>query len=199
MSEPGILDPVRIGAARRIHITGASGAGVTTLGRALAQSMNAPHHDTDDFYWQPTLHPYTEIRPVQDRIRLMDELFLPRPEWILSGSVGGWADPIMPLFQAVVWVRTETSVRLARLRRREEAKFGAAAIGPGGAREGAYRDFMAWAAAYDTAPETQRSEAAHRAWLGRLSCPVIDVDGAQSLSEMLRVVLTALDAGGARA
>jgi adenylate kinase family enzyme len=32
----------------RIHITGASGAGVTTRGRALADALALPHHDTDD-------------------------------------------------------------------------------------------------------------------------------------------------------
>jgi adenylate kinase family enzyme len=34
--------------SRRIHVTGASGAGVTTLGRALADALAIPHHDTDD-------------------------------------------------------------------------------------------------------------------------------------------------------
>jgi shikimate kinase len=32
----------------RIHITGASGAGVTTLGRALADALATSHHDTDE-------------------------------------------------------------------------------------------------------------------------------------------------------
>jgi len=35
----------------RIHIFGASGAGVTTLGRATADALAFPHHDTDDYYW----------------------------------------------------------------------------------------------------------------------------------------------------
>ena len=39
---------------RRIHIVGASGAGVTTLGRAVADALAIPHHDTDDFFWLPT-------------------------------------------------------------------------------------------------------------------------------------------------
>ena len=43
---------------RRIHIMGASGAGVTTLGRALADTLGLPHHDTDDYYWRPTDPPY---------------------------------------------------------------------------------------------------------------------------------------------
>ena len=72
---------------RRVHIMGASGAGVTTLGRALADALGLPHHDTDDYYWQPTDPPYREKRDIPDRLRLMHELFLPRPSWVLSGSL----------------------------------------------------------------------------------------------------------------
>ena len=72
---------------RRLHIMGASGAGVTTLGRALADTLGLPHHDTDDYYWRPTDPPYRETRSIPDRLRLMHELFLPRPSWVLSGSL----------------------------------------------------------------------------------------------------------------
>jgi adenylate kinase family enzyme len=44
--------------SRRIHITGASGAGVTRLGRVLTDALAVPHHDTDDYFWQPTVPPY---------------------------------------------------------------------------------------------------------------------------------------------
>jgi adenylate kinase family enzyme len=36
----------------RILITGASGAGVTSLGRALADALTISHHDTDDYFWR---------------------------------------------------------------------------------------------------------------------------------------------------
>jgi adenylate kinase family enzyme len=51
--------------SRRIHVTGASGAGVTTLGRALADALALPHHDTEDYLWQPTTPPYRQMREVQ--------------------------------------------------------------------------------------------------------------------------------------
>jgi shikimate kinase len=46
----------------RIHIMGASGSGVTCLGRTLADALAIPHHDTDDYFWQPTVPPYRDIR-----------------------------------------------------------------------------------------------------------------------------------------
>jgi adenylate kinase family enzyme len=44
----------------RIHIMGASGSGVTSLGRASADALAIPHHDTDDYFWQPTTPPYRD-------------------------------------------------------------------------------------------------------------------------------------------
>src|SRR5262245_13419262 len=110
---------------RRIHLTGASGSGVTTVGRALASALAVPHHDTDDYYWRPTIPPYQEKRPLADRIHLMNELFLPRADWVLSGSLDSWSDSIAPHFDLVVFVWTPTEIRLARLREREARHFGA--------------------------------------------------------------------------
>ena len=47
-----------------IHITGASGAGVTTLGAALAERLGGAQFDVDDFFWMPTVPPFTDKRPV---------------------------------------------------------------------------------------------------------------------------------------
>lgn len=37
----------------RIHLIGGSGAGKTTLGRALGARLQAPFVDLDDLYWEP--------------------------------------------------------------------------------------------------------------------------------------------------
>jgi adenylate kinase family enzyme len=126
----------------RVHIMGASGAGVTTLGRALADALALSHHDVDDYYWLPTNPPYREKRTVADRFRLMREVFLDREGWILSGSLDGWGASVVPFFggvsrhypffDAVVFVCAPTEVRLKRLRDREARHFGADAASPGG-------------------------------------------------------------------
>jgi adenylate kinase family enzyme len=64
---------------RRIQVTGASGSGVTTLGRALADALALPHHDTDDYFWQPTAPPYRTQRDAADRLRLMREMLCRAP------------------------------------------------------------------------------------------------------------------------
>jgi len=85
---------------RRILMTGASGAGVTSLGRALADALALSHHDTDDYFWRATNPPYCEMREVADRLRLMRQVFLDRSDWVLSGSLDGWA---IPSYRISIW------------------------------------------------------------------------------------------------
>ena len=128
----------------RLHITGASGAGTTTLGRALADSLAVPHHDTDDYFWRPTTPPYRVRRSVEDRQRLMEEMFLDGDGWVFSGSIEGWGDVVMPCFDLVVFLRVPTDLRLSRLRERETRHFGSEAVSPGGWRHEETEDFLEW-------------------------------------------------------
>jgi adenylate kinase family enzyme len=55
----------------RLHILGASGSGITTLGRALAERLQYPHVDTDDYFWLPTEPPFTHQRARTERQQLL--------------------------------------------------------------------------------------------------------------------------------
>jgi len=171
--------------SRRIHLMGASGSGVTTLGRALAGRLALPHHDTDDYFWVPTVPPYQTTRPATERLRLMREMFLPRLDWVLSGSVTGWGDELVPLFDLVVYVTTPRDIRLKRLRAREAAHFGVDAVAPGGWRHDETESFVDWASHYETGDREGRSLATHEAWLAGLPCPVLRVDGSRPLADLV--------------
>ena len=43
----------------KIHIMGASCAGSTTLGNALAKHLNYPLFDSDNYFWEVSNQPYT--------------------------------------------------------------------------------------------------------------------------------------------
>jgi adenylate kinase family enzyme len=135
--------------SRRVHLTGASGSGTTTLGRALAAALASAHHDTDNYFWVPTTPPHQQKRDAADRLRLMHEVFLPRPDWVLSGSLTGWGDPLVPLFDLVVFLIAPAEFRVQRLRQRETRRFGADAVAPGAWRYRATEEFIAWASDYD--------------------------------------------------
>jgi len=180
--------------ARRIHVVGASGAGVTTLGRALANALAVPHHDTDDYFWCPTTPPYRETREVADRLRLMREMFLGRSDWVLSGSLAGWGDPIISQLDLVVYVSVPTEIRLQRLRDREARRFGIEAVSPGGWRHRETEEFIEWASHYDDGSREGRNQQRHQAWFATLPCRVVRVDGTLPISDLVDAVTAMLDA-----
>ncbi|MCP3471114.1 hypothetical protein NLM33_12330 [Bradyrhizobium sp. CCGUVB1N3] len=169
----------------RIHLMGASGSGVTTLGRALADKLALPHHDTDDYFWLPTAPPYQTIRAPQDRLRLVREMFLPRRDWVLSGTASGWGDELVAHFDLVVFLVTPREMRLQRLRAREATHFGADAVAPGGWRHEETEAFIEWASHYEAGDREGRTLAKHEAWVASLPCPVVRVDGARPLAELV--------------
>lgn len=179
-------------ASCRIHITGASGSGTTTLGRALATLLAVPHHDSDDYFWEPTDPPYTAERDEAERLALMRRLFVPRAGWVLSGSLVGWGDPLIRCFDLVVFLHADTAVRVDRLRRRETLRYGADAVSAGGDLHAASRTFLDWAASYDTAPPEGRSRAKHECWLSTLPCPVMRLDSARPTADLAAGVMARL-------
>jgi adenylate kinase family enzyme len=176
----------------RIHITGASGSGTTSLGRAVADALAIPHHDTDDYFWQPTTPPYRNKRDIAARLRLMREMFLERADWVLSGSLEGWGNPVVPYLNLVVFVTTPTALRIQRLRAREATHFGADAVAPGGWRNKEFEEFVEWASHYDEGDREGRTLAGHQVWLAALPCHVLRLDGSRPLQELVAEVSSAL-------
>jgi adenylate kinase family enzyme len=176
----------------RIHIMGASGSGTTTLGRALAEKLIIPHHDTDDYFWLPTNPPFRDRREIADRLRLMEQMFLGREGWVLSGSLDGWGNPIIPYFDLVVFLSLAAEERLARLRQREAGHFGPDAILPGGWRHRETKDFLEWASHYEDGTREGRNRTRHEAWLATLPCPVLRLDAARERDMLVRDVVVAL-------
>lgn len=173
---------------RRVHILGASGAGTTTLGRALADRWSVPHADVDDYFWEPTDPPYSTQREPAARVRLMTEVFVPRPAWVLTGSIMGWGEALIPHFDLAVFVTVDPSVRLARLRRRERQRYGAR-IDEGGDLHESTEAFLAWAAGYDDPSFAGRNRALHEAWLAELPCPVLEVDGDRPVVDLAAEII----------
>ncbi len=174
-----------------MHILGASGSGTTTLASALGHRWGCPHLDTDDFYWLPTDPPYKTKRPRPERLRRL-KLALHPPAWVLSGSLCGWGDPLIPLFDLVVYLDTPSDIRLRRLARREAERYGRESVEPGGWRYEASQAFLEWAARYDEGGPDMRSKARHEAWLRPLPCRWITLSGTQEQAELVEAVETAL-------
>ena len=175
-----------------IQVLGASGSGKTTLGRALAEDLRCPHIDSDEFFWLPTVPPFQTVRPSEERLRLLREALEASASWVLSGGLCGWSDTFIPRFDLVVFVWIPQELRMHRLHQREIARYGPAALEPGGSRHEDYKSFMAWAAGYDDGDITTQSRRMHETWLGQLSCPVLRLEKDMTTPQQLAAVRVAL-------
>ncbi|WP_068114015.1 hypothetical protein [Tropicimonas marinistellae] len=175
----------------RVHIFGASGAGTSTLGRALATALASQHFDTDDFYWHPSDPPFRAKRTIEERRALMETVFLPRRDWVLSGSMDSWSEGIDHRFTFAVFLDLDTETRLARLQRRESLRLREATNAE--AEEAAA--FLEWAASYDDALLPGRNRARHETWASQLDCPVMRLNSAPPVDELVSRILAALDPG----
>ena len=167
----------------RLHILGASGSGTTTLARAVADAWSAPHADADDYFWLPTDPPFVEKRPEADRLSLMEQVFLPRDAWVLSGSMLDWGEPVVARCDAVVFLTLDRDERIGRLQSRELVR----TLGP--SDELAWQEFLTWASGYDDPTFTGRSRVRHEEFLANLTCPVLRLDSAASREELRDAVL----------
>lgn len=174
-----------------IHIFGASGSGTSTLGRAICHEMGYTFMDTDDYFWLPTDPKYTVKRPVQERLdRIRADIFH-ADNVVLSGSLSGWGDPLIPLFTLAIRLETDTDIRVERLRCRERKAFGDR-IDAGGDMHQAHEAFIAWAKQYDNGDMNMRSKAMHDAWQTQLQCPLLRLNGGDSISGNVEAVRLAL-------
>ena len=132
-----------------LHIYGASGSGTSTLGQYLAEQFQYAFLDSDDYFWLPTDPKFTTKRPIEQRVPLIrQDIAAAKNGAVLSGSLVGWGDALIPDFTLAVRVVTDTPTRLARIKQREYARFGARIL-PGGDMYDHHQAFLQWAAGYD--------------------------------------------------
>ena len=179
-------------AVARIHVTGASGSGCTTLAAALAARLEVSHIDTDDFYWTQTEPPYQVKRELDQATAMLRAAVIQADGgFVMSGSLENWAAPLTPQVGRVVFIDTPDDVRMARLRAREITRFGDR-IAPGGDMHRTSVEFLDWASRYEFGDRPGRSRMRQEAWLETLPCRVIRVDGAQPVEKLVDVALEAL-------
>lgn len=177
----------------RIHLFGASGSGTTTLGAEVARALGARFLDTDTYYWIPTEPPFTTKRDPAERIAGIEHDVVGHEDWVLSGSLCSWGDPLLPRFTLAVFLFLDPELRMARLVERERARYGSRIL-PGGDMHEAHVAFLDWARSYDHARAPVRSLDLHERWMVTLPCPVLRLDAARPLAVLRDEVLQGLRA-----
>ncbi len=172
---------------KRIHITGASGSGTTTLGKVLAERYNYHHLDTDTYFWLPTELPFQEIRNIYERQQLLKNDMLKYENWVSSGSLCEWGDFAIEYFDLVVFLFVQQEVRIQRLFEREKIRCPESFI-EGTVRAKQFNEFIDWAKRYDNGGMEVRSLYMHKQWLQKLDCPVLKIEVEVTVEESVRRV-----------
>lgn len=160
--------------SNRIHLLGGSGSGTSSLGIKLAEKLEIPHFESDDFFWQESEIPFTVKRTVEDRIKILEKTMDQNESWVISGSASEWGDSLLERSTLIVLIECDKEVRLDRIRKREKERFGDRIL-PGNDMYKVHSDFLIWAAGYDTGDISMRSKASHLNWLEGAKCPVIEI------------------------
>ncbi|RNA64018.1 adenylate kinase [Chryseobacterium nematophagum] len=173
----------------RIHIFGASGSGVTTLGKLLSTELNIEYFDSDDFFWLNSELPFTQRRDPEVRNRLISQHLNRTKNWILGGSIIRWGEGVFPEFDLVVFLYLPPHIRLERLKEREYKRYGTEIItNPIITKQ--YRDFIIWSKDYDEDTGiSNRTLKAHKKWLSEINYPVLEIEGNYTVQEKLKMII----------
>ncbi|MEE6125935.1 AAA family ATPase [Chryseobacterium arthrosphaerae] len=173
----------------RIHIFGASGSGVTTLGKALSEQLNIEYFDSDDFFWLKTEVPFTEKQNPEIRNTTVSDILHTTDSWIFGGSIIHWGENIFPPFDLVIFLYLPPEIRMERLRKREFERYGEEiTVNPERAVKS--EEFLEWAKDYDhDTGIANRTLNAHREWLTGIDVPLLEISGDYPVSDKIKIIL----------
>ncbi|QNK90462.1 AAA family ATPase [Sporosarcina sp. FSL K6-1540] len=172
----------------KIHIFGAAGSGTSTLGTALSQALPYTLLDTDDYFW---LTKFTEQRPIPERTKMLKHDLTIYQNCILSGAICGWGDEFKAHFDLVIFLQLPQNIRLERLQQREFQRYGNEIL-DGGSKYDESKAFLKWASLYDEAGMEVRSKMLHVHWMSDLVCPILRIEGDDTVKERVNIVLNYL-------
>lgn len=175
---------------RGIMILGSSGAGKSTLGRLVAERLGISFIDIDEYIWRKdTPVPFTAMYPRQEKIsRLMDAVKA-AGEFVMAGSMDSFHEHFDPFFCLAVYLTAEEKLRVERAHRRELAEFGSRIL-PGGDMYEEHCSFLKDVAGYDDGTGAATKEN-HEMWLRQLTCPILRLDGGESLEVNTELIVAA--------
>jgi len=167
-----------------IHILGGSGSGTSTLGKEIESKLNYVHFDVDDYFWVPKNPPFVKKREIEERKKLLMNDILNAEKCVITGSLCGWGDVFIPIFDLIIRIEIPTEMRIERIKKREYERFGNRIL-QGGDMYYIHQKFLEWAKSYDTADINTRSKVLHDCWLKNIYCKKYVVDGTKPLTEKI--------------
>ncbi|AOW06319.1 hypothetical protein B0I72DRAFT_140072, partial [Yarrowia lipolytica] len=173
-----------------IHTVGASGSGTTTTGKALAEKLGIPCYDGDDYFWlEGTAEPYSVKRDEEERDNMLLRDMAKQPDCVVAGSMPTWSNKITSQFDCIVFLELPLDVRMARLRNREEQRYGDT-LRTDPAMGLKSENFLSWAESLSYPHCTSsRGHDYHLRWLDNCGVPVLklgDMTVDERVDEIIR-------------
>ena len=168
-----------------IYIYGASGAGSTTLGEAIAKECNGTQFDTDYYF----LKHYEEHQKRMDEM-LNDIKACKSNLIVITGSFWNWKCDYSELLEYIdYYIRMVLNhdVRMQRLEKREKERYGNR-IEEGGDLFEVNKQRIEWASSYDTGGIEGRSLKAHVHYEEMYNVKPLLIDSTYSVKENLKKI-----------
>lgn len=164
-----------------IIICGMNGSGKSTLGRALAEHLGWRFIDNEDLYFPKAdpAHPYAAERTQDEVERLLLAEVRRDDRFVFAAVRGNYGEAVLSHYRAAVLVEVPRDIRLARVKARSFAKFGARMQSGGDLYESEKRFYDLIAA---------RPEDYATRWLDTVDIPVLRVDGTKSVGENVALI-----------
>lgn len=109
-----------------IIICGLNGTGKSTLGKALAESLNFHFIDNEDLYFPKTdpNYIYASPRTREEVEKLLFHEIKAHENFVFTSVKGDYGEAIYPFFQYAVLIDVPKDIRIQRVRNRSFQKFG---------------------------------------------------------------------------
>lgn len=162
-------------------IIGPSGSGKTTLGKKLAEILNYPFFDVDDYIWRfDTPELYTVMYSRQEKITRLQNAIAPYKHFIMAGSMSSFHEAFDSLFDMMVFLYVAPQTRIERLKERAIQRFSERVL-EGGDMYNSNLKFLEDNLKYETDGSPNMRE--QKEWMGSLSCIKMELDGSENVDK----------------
>ncbi len=172
-------------APMRILICGLNGAGKSTLGIQLAEVLNVPFMDIEDYYFpkDDPQYPYGKTRTQEEASALLLRDALSYSSFVFASVKGNCDQEFSKLLTCAVFIHVPKDICMKRVKERSYQKFGTGILEDG--------DLFLQEKQFFAMIEKRHEEDIF-AYLSALCIPVIHLNGTLPIRENLQRILHAL-------
>lgn len=162
-----------------IIITGLNGCGKSTVCKALAEKLNYYSMDVEDYYFIDSDIPYAKFHTHEETKKRMLDDILKHKNYVLATVNCDWGKEIISTYKFAVVLKAPLDLRMKRIKEREYRKFGSRVLNGGDLYESQQKFHNKVFARGEEHMEKQ---------MKFIECPIIEVDAALPIKEVINIV-----------